>query len=184
MKRCSKCGQSKAESEFYRNAQQRSGLHPSCKECNKPMQAAYRARNRAALSASQCAWQRRNRRRATEKSNRWAKTNPEKIKATARRWRQRNKSKTNVFTAHYRATKLRATPAWANEFFIDEAYHLAALRTKHTGIEWHVDHIVPLKSKRVCGLHVETNLRVVPARVNRVKSNRLWPDMPESRGSI
>jgi hypothetical protein len=72
---------------------------------------------------------------------------------------------------------LRATPAWANHFFIEEAYDLAQRRTKSTGIKWHVDHIVPLRSKRVCGLHVENNLQVIPARTNLEKGNRVWPSM-------
>lgn len=55
---------------------------------------------------------------------------------------------------------------------------LAALRTKTTGIRWEVDHIVPLVHPQVCGLHVETNLRVIPAIENRRKGNRHWPEMP------
>ena len=77
-----------------------------------------------------------------------------------------------------RAKKLNATPAWAERFFIRQAYELAKLRTKITGIQWHVDHVVPLQSKLVCGLHTHHNLRVIPASINASKSNRYWPDMP------
>ncbi len=31
----------------------------------------------------------------------------------------------------------------------------------------------------LCGLHVEHNLRVIPAAVNLAKKNFYWPDMPE-----
>lgn len=77
-----------------------------------------------------------------------------------------------------RAIKLRAKPSWANDFFIQEAYRLAALRTKMLGYPWHVDHIVPLQSKIVCGLHVEHNMRVIPGSENIRKRNYVWPGMP------
>ena len=73
--------------------------------------------------------------------------------------------------AKRRAAKLQRTPAWANEFFISEAYELAKLRTKLTGIEWHVDHIVPLRGKLASGLHVHNNLQVIPWYENLSKGN-------------
>jgi hypothetical protein len=42
----------------------------------------------------------------------------------------------------------------------------------------HVDHIVPLQSEIVCGLHGEANLQLLTETENKVKSNKLWPDMP------
>jgi hypothetical protein len=92
-------------------------------------------------------------------------------------WCKRNSDKCVAYVQARRARKMNATPKWANKFFIDEIYHLAKLRTKMLGSEWHVDHIVPLKSKRVCGLHVENNLRVIPATQNLEKHNSHWPDM-------
>lgn len=96
-------------------------------------------------------------------------------------WQKKFPEKHAAKQGRHRARKLQATPAWANEFFIAEAYDLAQLRTKATGFQWDVDHIVPLRSKKVCGLHVENNLRVIPAVINRSKSNRHWPDMPMDR---
>lgn len=78
----------------------------------------------------------------------------------------------------YKARKRKAMPAWANEFFLAEAYDIAATRTEMTGIQWEVDHIVPLQGATVCGLHVENNIAVIPAQDNRKKGNRHWPDMP------
>lgn len=59
-----------------------------------------------------------------------------------------------------------------------EAYALKHLRKAATGIEWDVDHIVPLQSKIVCGFHNEFNLAVITAKENNAKRNYYWPNMP------
>lgn len=51
------------------------------------------------------------------------------------------------------------------------------LRSAATGISFEVDHVVPLVSPYVCGLHNAFNLAVIPAIVNRSKGNRWWPGM-------
>jgi len=107
----------------------------------------------------------------------WRAANAEKCKELKRSWIERNKDYYLARSAEYesikRASFTSATPSWANKFFIREIYHLCGLRTKLTGVKHHVDHIIPIQSKLVCGLHVENNLRVIPARINIIKSNHL-----------
>lgn len=70
----------------------------------------------------------------------------------------------------------RATPSWANQFFIAEAYHIAKVRNQFLGGNWHVDHIIPLRGKNVCGLHVENNLQVIRSEVNLRKGNKFFEE--------
>lgn len=62
-------------------------------------------------------------------------------------------------------------PSWANETAIKDVYRAAKLLTELTGVVYHVDHIIPIKHPLVCGLHVENNLRAIPANENMQKSN-------------
>lgn len=71
--------------------------------------------------------------------------------------------------------RIRATPTWADFRAIKAVYREAQLRTDSTGEPHHVDHIIPLQSPHVCGLHVASNLRVRGAYANMAKGNR-WAD--------
>lgn len=57
-------------------------------------------------------------------------------------------------------------------FVTQEAHELRKLRNSLFGFEWHVDHVVPLKGKQVCGLHIWSNLQVIPKIVNLQKGNK------------
>lgn len=140
--------------------------------------AAYYASNRESVSSYRKEWAKKNSDVVRRIKLKHYEANKAKVIARSAEWCKKNRGVMNAALAKRRAKQKLATPAWANQFFIDEVYRLAGLRTKLTGYTWHVDHIVPIKSKTVCGLHVEHNLRVVPAVVNQSKSNRYWPDMP------
>jgi len=70
----------------------------------------------------------------------------------------------------------RARPAWADRGATRALYAEAKRFTHETGVKHHVDHIYPIISDTICGLHVPANLRIVTATVNCAKSNR-WEEV-------
>lgn len=166
----------------------REGSSRLCKQCRKDTVARFRANHPNARAEADRRWALKHpeKRRAREKKyreahpqdivdrkKRYRLNNLEKVKVKVREWARLNADKRQALEAKRKASKLQATPAWANDFFIKEAYHLAKVRERVLGGKWHVDHIVPLRSKIVCGLHVENNLQVIPAVINMRKGNRM-----------
>lgn len=100
---------------------------------------------------------------------------PEKRKERAersRQWRKDNPDKLLAQIAYRRAKKLKATPAWADKDAILAIYKECVRLTKETGIQHHVDHIIPLNGALVSGLHVESNLQILTAEENIKKNNK------------
>lgn len=124
-------------------------------------------------------WAKANKEKHNARNSGWAKANREKVNAKTAAYAKRYPEKARARFAKRKAAKRNAVPAWANPFFIEEIYDLAQRRTKVLGVKHHVDHFVPLQNRSVCGLHVEANLRVIPAFDNISNRNRWWPDMPE-----
>lgn len=106
----------------------------------------------------------------------WSARNPEKVKAYAKKTKALNSGRTLAHTVKRRLAKINRTPTWLtpdDHWIIEQAYELAAMRTKMFGFSWHVDHTLPLQGKTVSGLHVPTNLQVIPAVDNIRKGNRV-----------
>lgn len=99
-------------------------------------------------------------------------------KARMKVYRAANADKYRAYRAAYRAAKLKATPAWADNEKVKKIYALAEQHRSLTGEIVHVDHMVPLVHKLVCGLHNEFNLQIVIEGYNLKKNNHTWPDMP------
>jgi hypothetical protein len=64
-----------------------------------------------------------------------------------------------------------AQPVWADKAEIAKIYGLAKKVSDWAGHRFVVDHIVPIKGQTVCGLHVHTNLQILPWHINASKSN-------------
>ena len=84
-------------------------------------------------------------------------------------WKRKNPGKVLADVRVRQTRQLRAMPVWADRQKIEAIYREAAQKSKAEGIPYHVDHEIPLRGKRVCGLHVETNLRIITAEANVAK---------------
>lgn len=73
-------------------------------------------------------------------------------------------------TISYSDAKKRATPMWADVNEISIFYEEAHSK----GLE--VDHIIPLRHNKVCGLHCKDNLQMLSSDLNQWKSNKLLYD--------
>ena len=62
-------------------------------------------------------------------------------------------------------------PRWSDLDIIKSIYVEAALISEKSGIRHVVDHIIPMRGKMVCGLHVPGNLEIVHRADNNKKSN-------------
>lgn len=163
------------------------------KERKAAVNKAYRGANQERMLANSAAWVAKNpeRRKAiytkyrTEKLDQaraneaaYRARNREACSARIRDWKARHPHKLTHYFYKRKAAELCAMPSWADLDAMQAVYAEAQRLQAETGVPYHVDHIVPLLSKFVCGLHCEANLRAIPASVNTSKSNRHWPDMP------
>ena len=145
----------------------RSTAKGSCLECQREYAALRCRENPEAVAAISRRWR--------QKNPGYAESNRDRINRNSKKYRHENREAYAAYRAAYRARKASATPAWfgeLDEFVIQEAYDLAARRTKETGFPWEVDHIIPIAGKSVCGLHVAANIQVIPRFANRRKGNR------------
>ena len=100
-----------------------------------------------------------------------------KLKEMSRRYYQSERGRANIKmnTNKRRARKLNATVSWANEEKILNIYMQARRKKDQSGKPYAVDHIVPLKGENICGLHIESNLRIILQSTNASKGFSFTP---------
>ena len=151
-KKCFTCKKIKYFKDFCKHKARPNGITNTCKDCkNRARRADYATWDKDKLEARQ------EQRRLIDKQ-------PKHVERR-KKYMKENKHLFKAYSAQRRARKLKATPKWADlqgikffYIFCPEGYH--------------VDHIVPLQGKNVCGLHILSNIQYLTAEENLKKSNK------------
>lgn len=120
-------------------------------------------------------WVANNRERLNQYQQNWREANRERLNQYQRNWREANGDRMRPYQSAYNAIRRQRTSMPLSKLHLDAIVRVYEKRDeviRATGIDHHVDHIVPLLGKNVCGLHVPWNLQVIPATDNLRKSNK------------
>ena len=181
MKLCCKCKTTKQPTEFYANKRMKDGLNSFCILCHKADNVARKRINRAnpEFKSQELAWKKLYREKTKDQRAaymlEWRTKNKDHALQYGKNYRTKNKDRYNYLCQLRKISLMQRTPKWLSDedfWVIEQAYELASLRTKTTGFQWHVDHVIPLRGKQVSGLHVPTNLQVIPWLENQRKTNK------------
>lgn len=187
LKTCFNCQVEKPTIAFAKDKARKDGLSHRCRECRRAVHlrdtgSAERSRryieaNHEHIKKRNLAYYHANKGRRSKKMAEWYLRNKTRVAENVVAFRKANPGWMAKRQAARRATVKQAVPAWADLNKIAEIYATCGWLTLTSGEPWHVDHIVPLQGKTVCGLHCEANLTLLPASENIAKSNRYWPNM-------
>jgi hypothetical protein len=164
LKKCWVCKTEKDTSLFGINKSKSTGLASECRECKRIKDREYAIKNKEVIKKRSKEWYYKNYEYAIEQH-----------RIRGKIWRQNNPDKNCAKSNKKRADKLQATPKWLTKEHLEEIkiiYRQAKELEKVFPWKQHVDHIVPLKNKDVCGLHVPWNLQILKAEVNISKGNK------------
>jgi hypothetical protein len=161
------------------------GLHQyligerTCPDCRKQYLKEWRSKNKKRTEIKDQKYRKeyykKHKEKLSKQNKEWKIKNHERHLKLCTDWHKNNPEKSRALRAKQRAARKQAVAPWADLGEIKKIYKKAIELTRENGIAHHVDHIYPLTSKYMCGLHVETNLQILTAEENISKSNRFWP---------
>ena len=153
---------------------ERATVNGNCIKCSSIRQANKRQQDPEAARQKDAWYYQKYREKNLLRAAQYRSQNPEKVAQASKTWRQNNKGKRAKMQMNRQAQKLQATPQWLSveqKKHIELFYLEAAKLSQGFNASIHVDHIVPLKGKNVCGLHVPWNMQLVTKSYNCSKNN-------------
>jgi len=172
--KCRKCLALKLSSEFSDSKLSHGDY--VCFVCNNEQLRQYRFANKDKIKQTNKSYYQKNRDKLLFDKKLQRPEKADLLNKKTAEWKSKNKPLLRAMYAKRRANLLKATPKWLTEVDyerIKNCYKLADIQTRLTGSQWHVDHVIPLQGKEVCGLHVPNNLRAIPWLENVKKGNKL-----------
>jgi 5-methylcytosine-specific restriction endonuclease McrA len=139
----------------------------------------WREANKVAIAEKYREYYESNKAAIAEKHREWREANKAAIAERMREWQANNPEKLKAYKAARRAAKYK--PYYDN---MSDDHKQAIDYIYATSGDNHVDHIVPLKHKEVCGLHVPWNLQHLTKKENLRKSNKLLPNCMDIPAAI
>jgi hypothetical protein len=122
------------------------------------------------------AWREAHPEKMAEYKQAWQEKNKDKYEQNLKIWKKDNPEKVLTYVHQRIAAKIKRTPKWYGEFdafVMHEALLLSSRRNATTGIKWHMDHMIPLRSKTASGFHCAANIQVIPEALNVRKRNTM-----------
>lgn len=181
-KLCNKCGLIKPLNEYSFRSDRKTRPRSQCKTCSSTLAKEYRLNNIDKVKQTKKKYRDANFIKISEYNKRYkqvySELNKVKLLKKKKEYYLNNKEVSYAAAHRRKATKLNATPSFINEEYVKLFFIIAKEEEARLGVKCHVDHIVPLKSKFVCGLHYEHNLQILTINDNLKKNNKYWPDMP------
>lgn len=176
-KTCNRCGEEKPIGDYLidHNKPDKRLKNP-CKSCRNQYSKVYAASNPEKVKTWRKTGRARNKKSIAERHRRYKEANKDKFRDYARKHYENNKEKHTEKSVLRKTRRELAKPSWLTKENLEEIeyfYWLALDLKISTGLEYHVDHIIPLRGKTVCGLHVPWNLQILSREDNLKKGNKI-----------
>jgi len=177
MKRCCRCRQWKAVSEFPRDAQRKDGLSQRCRPCKNAVNLESYRRHTAKAKQRMVTWSKTHAEQRRAIQHAYAKRHPARVRQQARDSAKR-RYHANIVTARMKGReKTNARRAGTERERVDynrikrrDKMRCHICRRQVQASELHFDHVIPLSKG---GTHTENNIAVSHARCNLSKNARV-----------